>query len=212
MVITYLGKSLIKIQVGDLVVAINPYEKDGAKKGPKFGADIVIASERGQDYGAVENMTYGNKVPFVADGPGEYDVAGVYIKGVLTNKKETTNDKDTLNTAFSLIIEGIRACHLGAIQKADIGPEVREALGEIDILFVPVGGGDTVDAKDAHKLVTTFEPKMVIPVAFSGKKDKELEAFLKELGAESVKGDEKAVIKKKDVEGHEGDVILLLPQ
>jgi len=212
MVITYLGKSLIKIQIGDLVVALNPYEKDGNKKGPKFGADIVLASTRNGDYGAVDNMTYGNKVPFIIDGPGEYDVAGVYIRGVLVDKKEIVTSKNLLNTIFTLTIEGIHICNLGAIKKTDIDPEAKETLGEIDILFVPIGGKDTVDAKDAHKLVTALEPKIVIPVSFEDKKDKELQIFLKELGAESVKLDEKIVIKKKDIEGKEGEVLVLLPQ
>ncbi|MAZ40802.1 hypothetical protein CL654_01655 [bacterium] len=213
MVITYLGKSLIKIQVGDLVVAVNPYEKDGTKKGPKFGADIVLAGNQTADYGATDNMTYGNKVPFVALGPGEYDIAGVYIKGVLTEPEgESIKDKDHINTAYNVLIEGMHVCHLGAIQKGELDPKVKEALGEVDILFVPISGKDAVSAKDAHKLATALEPSIVIPVNHEGDKDKELKTFLKELGEESVKGEVKAVLKKKDVDGKEGEVMVLLPQ
>ena len=80
----------------------------------------------------------------------------------------------------------------------------------IDILFVPVGGDGVLDPAIAHKLAVAFEPKIIIPSHFAevGEKDA-LKKFLKESGEESVKPIDKLTIKKKDVEGKEGEVVVL---
>jgi len=212
MIITYLGKSLIKIQSGDMVIALNPYIKDGDKKGPKFGADIVLLSRQDDEYGAVDNMTYGNKIPFVADGPGEYDVSDIHIQGVLTNAEGRASKEYPLNTAFMVFVDGMRVCHLGALRDPHLDTSTKETLGEIDVLFVPVGGDGVIDAKEAHKIVTALEPKIIIPVSFNGASDKQLEIFLKELGEESQKREPKVVLKKKDIDEKEGEVLVLEAQ
>lgn len=211
MIITYHGKQLVKLQVGDMVCAINPY-KGGKDKAPKFGADIVLSSIPNDEYGAIENMSYGTKVPFSVDGAGEFEVGGVYIKGVATNiGKEELSKGDVVNTAFSLYIDGINVCHLGAHDSKELSSNVKETLGEIDILFVPIGGDDTVDASTAAKLATSLEARVVIPVGMSDDKKgaESIKQFVKEFGKEKVESVAKLTVKKKDVDAKEGDVVVL---
>ncbi len=106
--------------------------------------------------------------------------------------------------------------HLGALADKALSQEAREGIGEIDILFVPVGGlaaqaGDGVlSPADAHALATSLEPKIVIPMHWSGMgAPKSLEAFLKEEG-ESEKV-EKLTIKKKDAATRDGAIIVVTP-
>jgi L-ascorbate metabolism protein UlaG (beta-lactamase superfamily) len=216
MVITYGGKSLIKISSGDKVVAFNPYSEKDGKKTAKFGADIALVSIANKNHNAVDILTYGNKIPFVIDGPGEYEVGGVYIKGLETDRvKSTEGKKNTpghnINTAYNILLEGVHICHLGAHKNIPIEASVKEELGEIDVLFVPVGGDEVLDSKSAYKVTTFLEPRIIIPVAYSNgsKKKDSFKSFLKEVGSEDVKAVDKLVLKKKDLEAHSGDVFVL---
>src|SRR3984885_5824382 len=82
MIITYLGGEFIKVQFGDTVLAFNPISKDSKLKTSKFGADIVLSSLNHPDMNGVDQISFGDKKPFVISGPGEYEVKGVFIKGL----------------------------------------------------------------------------------------------------------------------------------
>ena len=208
MVITYLGNSLIKITQGDLVISCNPYKGEGQQKAPRFGADIVLVSKLEKNYDNVESSSFGNKIPFVATGPGEYEVGGIYIKGVATKNGENQKTEG-LNTSYTILLDGIKLCHLGGISSKS-SMATKEAIGEVDVLFVPIGGDDVIDTKDAAATATFLEAKVVVPINYSSGKGKNiLGTFLKESGIENLKGEDKLNIKKKDVEGKEGEVVVL---
>jgi L-ascorbate metabolism protein UlaG (beta-lactamase superfamily) len=83
-----------------------------------------------------------------------------------------------------------------------------EMLNEkIDLLFVPIAGDGVLSPADAYKLAVQFEPKLIIPIGHDTSKDA-LKMFLKEAG-EDTKPVEKLTIKKKDIEGKEGEVVVL---
>jgi L-ascorbate metabolism protein UlaG (beta-lactamase superfamily) len=85
-------------------------------------------------------------------------------------------------------------------------PEHKEIIDETDALFVPVGGDDTtLNPYDAQKLAVSLEPKLIIPMDYD---EKTLPIFLKEAGAEKVEPLEKLTIKRKDIEGKLGEVVL----
>lgn len=216
MVISYLGKSLVKLQVGDLVVALNPFEKGENGKPVKFGADIVLISCTDEDHSAVDAVTYGSKIPFVADSAGEYEIGGTYVSGFLTDtisikKSKTFPAGKKLNTSYCVYLESINVCTLGAQKNEEIDAKLMEKMGEIDVLILPVGEGDTLSIKGAYKVAKQLDPKIIIPVAY-GKSDEKkgvLADFLKELGASKTSTEDKLVLKKKDLEGKSGEVVLL---
>ena len=205
MVLTYYGKACVKVSQGETTLAFNPYEK-GAGGYPRFGADVVLVSRKNADYSASENMAAGEKQPFVIDGPGEYEVGGVFIKGYGV-------EKDGIwNTVYTLVLDDIKLCHLGGLQASTLPADVVEALGEIDIVFVPVWKGDVLPALDAYKLASALEPKIIVPLA-NGEtgKDTPLGTFLKEAGEEKLEWQDKLTLKRKDLEGKEGDIMLVSP-
>ena len=96
---------------------------------------------------------------------------------------------------------------------------VRWVVGdeEIDILFVPIGGEGVLSASEAHEVAVSLEPRLIIPTHYPstssgqvgiGEKDA-LKTFLKEGGAEGEKAQEKLTIKKKDLEGKAGEIVVL---
>jgi len=87
-----------------------------------------------------------------------------------------------------------------------LSKEAREAVNSPDILFVPIGGKDVLDAKAAAKFASSLEPKMIIPMDYD---PASLKAFLKETGEEKAEVVEKLTLKSKDLDGKEGTVIVL---
>ncbi len=211
MVITYQGGEFFKVQFGDVTLALNPISKDSKLKSSKFGADVALVSLNHTDFNGVDQVTFGERNPFVVSGPGEYEIRGVFIKGFLS--QSNYGGKPFINTIYSISLENMNMCFLGALGTTDVSAEIKEALGEIDILFLPIGGEGVLTASEANKLATNLEPKIIIPMHFDAVGDKKaLPTFLKEAGSEGVKSIDKLTIKKKDLEGKEGEVVVLAPQ
>jgi L-ascorbate metabolism protein UlaG (beta-lactamase superfamily) len=202
MIITHFGKQFFKVTFGDITLAFNPISKESKEGGKtKFGATVVFSSVNHPDYNGVENASHGDTIPFVVDGPGDYEVQDIFIKGVAS---ETEIDgKEYINTIYSLTLEGMKICFFGALFNSDLSIEQKESIGNPDIVFVPVS--DTLlSSARAQKLATGLEPAIIIPMDYN---PSSLKAFLKESGAESTKPVDKLTIKKKDLSGKQGEVV-----
>ena len=205
MIITYFGKQFFKVQQGDMVLAFNPVSKN-SKTGisAHFGADLAFVSTNHADYNGIEQLSHGDRAPFVISGPGDYEVKEIFVKGVMSNS--VIADKKYINTVYSLSVDNINIVFLGALSDVEIPKESREQIEEADILFVPVGGKGLLDAKTAAKLASSLEANLVIPMDY----DKEsLKVFLKEMGEEDADVVDKLTLKRKDLEGKEGEVVVL---
>ncbi|MCX6717852.1 MAG: MBL fold metallo-hydrolase [Candidatus Taylorbacteria bacterium] len=208
MIITYLGVDFFKVQFGDTTIALNPISKDSKFKTTRFMADIALVSLNHPDMNGTENLSYNGKDPMVISGPGEYEVKEVFIKGFAS--KSDYENKERINTIYSVSLEGMNLCFLGAISDINLSNEVKEALGDVDILFLPIGGDGVIDSTKAEKLAVEIEPKIIIPMHYGdvGMKDA-LKKYLKEAGEENVKPIDKLTIKRKDLEGKLGETVVL---
>lgn len=208
MIITYEGAEFIKIQQGNTILAFNPISKNSNLKSSNFGADVALVTANHPDLNGVETVTRGEKEPFVINGPGEYEVEGLFIKGYPTKTHYGGTEK--INTIFSTKIDNINIVFLGAISDTDFSSEIKEDLDDVDILFVPIGGEGVLDASDAYRFAVKREPKLIIPIHFGdiGSKDA-LKSFLKEGGSEDTKSVEKLTVKVKDIEKSEGEIVVL---
>ncbi len=207
MIITYLGVEFFKVQFGDTTLAFNPISKDSKEKSTRFLADIALISLNDKDMNGSENLSYNGKDPFVISGPGEYEVKDVFIKGFAS--KSNYGGKEKINTIYSVTLENINICFLGALSDINLSSEVKEALGDVDVLFLPVGGDDILNATQAEKLSVEIEAKIIIPMHYD---DASLKKYLKEAGDEKVEAIEKLTLKRKDLDGKEGETIVLSPQ
>ncbi len=206
MIITYYGKQFFKIEQGKLTVAFNPVSKS-SKTGitAKFGADIAFITTNHPDYNGVEQLSHGERSPFQITGPGDYEVKEIFIKGLLSHS--AVGGKEYINTMYALTIDNINIVFLGALAGTDdLSKDAREAINEPDILFIPVGGEGTLDPKAAAKLASSLEPKLIIPMDFD---NASLKAFLKEAGEEKAETADKITLKLKDLDGKEGEVLVL---
>src|SRR3989338_9056611 len=81
MVITYLGGECFKVTQGDLTIALNPPSKDSSLKVSKFGSDIALVSLNHEDFNGTDTVAFGEREPFVINGPGEYEIKGIAVRG-----------------------------------------------------------------------------------------------------------------------------------
>jgi len=205
MIITYFGKQFFKVQQGEMVLAFNPVSKSSKSDiSAKFGADIALMTTNHPDYNGVEQLSHGDRVPFAISGPGDYEVKEIFIKGVMSNS--LIGDKKYINTIYLLTVDGIDIAFLGALSDIEISKEAREAIEEPDILFIPIGDKGLLDVKQSAKLASSLEPKMIIPMDYDSTS---LKAFLKEIGEEKAEVVDKLTLKRKDLEGKEGEVVVL---
>ena len=206
MIITYLGKQFFKIGQGSLTVAFNPISKD-SKSGvaaSRFGSDIALSTINHPDYNGFDMVSHGENVPFDVHGPGDYEIKDIFIKGIMT--EVVLGGKKYINTIYSLKIENISLCFLGAITAGKLSADVRGQIESPDILFVPIGNGELLNPEEAYKLAVSLEPSIIIPMDYD---DKTLKAFLKEGGQDNVKPLEKLTIKAKELAGREGEIVVL---
>ncbi|HEY4517831.1 MAG TPA: MBL fold metallo-hydrolase [Candidatus Paceibacterota bacterium] len=204
MVITYHGGQFFKIVFGDTTLAVNPISKASKLPQTRFGADIVLISLLDSDFDGIENVTHGDKQPFVAHGPGEYEVKKIFIRGIPATSSYGGSARQA--AIYLVEMEGMHLAFLGPISSRKLPAESKELLEDIDILFVPIGGGELLSPSDAHELSVELEPRLVIPCHYDAA---HLKSFLKEEGEENMKPVEKLTLKKKDLEGKEGEVIVL---
>lgn len=190
--IVFLGHSSFRIKGKNAAVITDPFESGKVGfKFPKVEADIVTVSHDHWDHNQ-SSLVQGS--PKVVSGPGEYEIKGISIFGVPTYHDAKQGAERGKNTVYVITIDNVRVCHLG-----DLGHTLSEAqvgeIGEVDILLVPVGGTYTISAKEAAEVVSSLEPKVVIPMHYkTGELNQEtfgklsgVDEFIKELGIEPVK-------------------------
>lgn len=209
MKITWHGHSCFKIVTSNTVIVTDPFSKDIGLRPISCEADIVTVSHDHYDHNNTSSL---RGAPFVVDGPGEYELKGISIKGIGSFHDEKRGKERGLNTLFVIEAEGIRICHLGDLGQKELTDEQLEALGEIDILMIPVGGVYTIDGEEAAAIINRIEPKIVIPMHYKIPnltiKLQESDAFLKEIGAGKEVIDQ-LIIKKKDLPKEEMRVIVM---
>jgi L-ascorbate metabolism protein UlaG (beta-lactamase superfamily) len=132
-------------------------------KPPLVEAEIVLMSHDHFDHNCDRIVQGADKE--VVTGAGARTVKGIPIIGVHSYHDEDKGSKRGENIMFNFEVDGIKVCHLG-----DLGEQLDKAqidgLGDIDIMFIPVGGTFTVDAKGAWKVIKILNPKVVVPMHF----------------------------------------------
>lgn len=204
MVITYHGGQCFKVSFGDTTLAFDPIAKQSKLSPVKFGSDVAFVSLNHPNFNGTDQVAHGAKEPFIVWGPGEYEFGSVTARGY--GVKTVYAGEERFSTIYQVRLEEINMIFLGALSNPEIDSKILSEFGDVDILFVPIGGGDVLDVPAASKLAVKLEARVVIPMHYD---DAALKAFLKEIGAEGADRLDKLTIKKKEVSELEGEVKVL---
>jgi L-ascorbate metabolism protein UlaG (beta-lactamase superfamily) len=158
--IQFFGANCIVISTKQLRITIDDNLAELGVSSPTKAGDLVL-------------FTTSNEQPkveakLVIDGPGEYEVSGVSVKGMSVRANMDNPDQKT-TTLYKIIADDINLVVTGHIYP-ELSEEELETIGLVDILCIPVGGnGYTVDAAGALSVIKKIEPKIVIPTNYADK-------------------------------------------
>ena len=226
MTITWFGHSCFRIEARstnsgqakeEVSILIDPFSKEIGLKPPKIKDDIVLVTHHHDDHDNIgealqQNSGQASPEVFIIDGPGEYEKRGVSIRGIQSFHDKSGGKERGFNTIYVIKSEDMAICHLGDFGQENFEEHQLEDIGDIDILMIPIGGTYTIDYKEAVKVISQIEPKIVVPMHYKIK-DLKLDIdgpdkFLKEIGLTPEKSD-KLKISKKLLPVEETKLILL---
>lgn len=209
--ITWFGHSCFRIKGKDVVIVTDPCSPDTGYMLPKMQADMVTISHPHPGHAYLEAMQEGYKA---IKGPGEYEIKDAYVTGIPSYHDAEQGTKSGKNTIYIFEIEGVTLCHLGDLGHT-LSPEITGELGNINVLFIPIGGGATIAANVAADLVRNINPGFVVPMTYKTAAEKsELdfpEKFLKELGIKELEVQPKLVVTRTNIPAVTQTVLLDYP-
>lgn len=148
----------------DLTIVTDPH--DGKSIGietPSVKGDIILVSHDHYDHNSVRTVEKKDSV--IVREVGRKEIKGVKIEGIESFHDEVKGAKRGKNTIFKFEIDDIVFCHLGDLGHVpDEG--LVEKIGEVDVLFVPVGGVYTLDADTAWETVNRINSKIIVPMHY----------------------------------------------
>ena len=191
-VVRWYGQSAFLVE-GERSVFIDPFGDMGAMaaRGLEFRypliedvrADLLLVTHEHFDHNGVETIG-GDPVVIRSTGTHESPVGEVVA--VASEHDDVAGTARGSNLIMCFSVGGLRFCHLGDLGQAALRPEQVEAIGEVDVLFLPAGGGPTIGGESAADVVRALEPRLVVPMHFRTEAINFLDppdAFLDALGA-----------------------------
>lgn len=196
MEITWLGHSCFRIKGKDAIVITDPCHPSLGYTLGKLHADIVTLSHFHPGHSYSEAITSEFKE---IRGPGEYELKGIFITGIATFHDSEQGDKLGRNTVYVLEMDGITLCHMGDLGHLPAS-QLMEAIGDVDVLFLPVGGVSTIAGSTAAEIVRHLSPKIVIPMHYKTSAEvrdlQPVDRFLTELGVKEMVSQRKLSINR----------------
>ncbi len=204
MTIELLGLSGVKIQSGDTIILLAPPSAKSELRASRMKADVVVLGSPKDEI----NVEPRAEKLFTISAAGEFEAGGIFVY-CLSNP--ASGPVDSLLSRVT--VEGVTIAHLGGLGKP-LTESSLELFEGVDILLVPVGGKDVLDAKAAKSAVESIEPRVVVPMHFA---QKELATaydsaskFFKEMGA-SPAAQERVKLLKKDLPMDTMDILHIEP-
>ena len=181
MEISWLGHSCIRVRSQNVTLIAEPYAASVGTSMGRQSAEVITVSHDHPHHSYAEGV---QGSPRVLRGPGEYEIANLYINGLGTDRNLSPDERE-INTVFCIHAEGMVLCHLGDLNGA-LSPRQIDELGAIDILFVPAGGVCTITPSSASELASLIAPRIVVPLHYTVDSIspglQSLEAFLNGMG------------------------------
>lgn len=165
--IFWYGQSCFRIKGKNASIVIDPYNPDfTGLAAPKIDADIVCVTHEHEDHNFVLGVKgSGERPPFIISGPGEYEISGINVLGISSYHDDKEGAERGKNTIYQITIDDVNIVHLGDLGQKKLTQNQIESLA-CDVLLIPVGGIYTIEAKDAPDLISSLEPKIVVPMHY----------------------------------------------
>jgi L-ascorbate metabolism protein UlaG (beta-lactamase superfamily) len=162
--ITWYGHSCFRIvERGQTVVVTDPYSPEIGLPELRLKSDIVTVSHREPGHSAVDFVKYNH----LLTGPGEYEFGGVFITGIAMHHIDHEQDIVRANVGYHIqYSNGLSVLHVGDLAYLPDQTTI-EHLGEVNVLLLPVGGGNSLKAGLATEVIAMIEPNYIVPMHYA---------------------------------------------
>jgi L-ascorbate metabolism protein UlaG (beta-lactamase superfamily) len=174
-------------------------------------AELLLVTHEHGDHNAVEVI--GGSPQILRSTAGTFDSPVGEVIAVASEHDDVAGTKRGPNTIFCFSFDGLRICHFGDFGQAELRPEQQRAIGMVDVLFLPVGGGPTVGGESAAAIVRALRPRLVVPMHYRTDAVNFLDppdAFLEALGARVERLDERELDAEPFLGTHDEPAVVLL--
>jgi L-ascorbate metabolism protein UlaG (beta-lactamase superfamily) len=199
--IRWYGHNCFRIRAREGTIVTDPLDrKTGYSIGSRLSTDIVTVSH---DHPGHTNLKAIKDDYALIDSPGEYEIHEIFVYGHRSFHDANKGADHGYNTIYVIEAENMRIAHLGDLGH-DLTPDLTDAIDNIDVLLIPVGGGEgIISPETAAKIVGHIEPDIVIPMQYAtGRGDKDLapvDTFAKHLGMDLPEAIDKITFKPSDL-------------
>jgi len=160
--ITWLGHSCFLIKGKEKTIITDPCHPDLGYRLGEPEADIATLSHLHRGHSYIEGVA---NDPTQIKIPGEYEIGGTFVTGIASFHDNQKGQLRGKNTIYVIEMDGITLCHLGDLGHP-LDSHLVEELGDIDILFLPVGEVSTIPVDTAMEIIRQLEPPIVIPMHY----------------------------------------------
>jgi L-ascorbate metabolism protein UlaG (beta-lactamase superfamily) len=172
--VRWYGQSAFALAGGDNSVFIDPFGDMEAARGrgmtwnyPAIAdatAKVLLVTHEHGDHNAVQVI--GDVKQIIRSSAGTFETPVGRVIGIASEHDPVAGTQRGANVIYVFEIAGIRVCHMGDFGQGELRAEQREAIGDINLLLVPVGGMATIDGRAAAELVEQLEPSWVVPMHY----------------------------------------------
>ena len=206
--IIWLGHSCFLIRGKEQIAVTDPCPPDLGYHIGEPEADIVTLSHFHPGHSYVQGLADN---PKRIKSPGEYEIGGTFVTGIASFHDDQKGGIRGKNTIYTFEMDGIVLCHLGDLGHP-LDSHLTDEIGDVGILFLPVGEVSTIPIDTAMEIVRRLEPLVVIPMhyktdAFTGNLST-ADAFLDKIGARGLEPKPKLSITSSSLPGSTQVVLL----
>jgi L-ascorbate metabolism protein UlaG (beta-lactamase superfamily) len=174
MQVKWFGQSAFSLSAPEATVFVDPFADMSplAARGMKFeyppieadGVNLVLVTHEHRDHNGIEAI--GGDPSVLRSTAGRHESPIGEVVGVASEHDGAAGTERGPNTIFAFELDGIRVAHFGDFGQSALRPEQAAALGDVDLLFLPVGGGPTIGAEAAAAIVAELAPRWVVPMHY----------------------------------------------
>jgi len=132
-------------------------------------ADIITISHEHGDHNAANDVNQAKEGAKIIRGVEKSKAKGITFGGIASFHDKEQGAKRGANTIIVFKLDGITFCHLGDLGHLLSDKQIKE-IGKVDVLFIPVGGGPTINAEEAIAIINKLNPKIAIPMHYRHKR------------------------------------------
>jgi L-ascorbate metabolism protein UlaG (beta-lactamase superfamily) len=169
------GQSAFTLTAAEAKVSIDPFADMGAlaERGMRFdyppievdGVDLLLVTHEHLDHNGVEAI--GGEPAILRSTAGQHSLAPIgEVLAIASEHDESAGTERGPNTIFVFTLDGLRIAHFGDFGQSELREEQATAIGEVDLLFLPVGGGPTIGAAGAAAITERIGPSWVVPMHY----------------------------------------------